>query len=96
MIEQLKNLSPIITFGFGTIQKQINAGQPVTVWLNTIYNQEAYTFTLAAAGAVVTKISNYEYSVSYTAAGSYTISLAVNSTNKTISLVSNILTVTVV
>jgi len=96
MIQQLKTAAPIITFGFGVTQTQVAAGQPVTIWLSTLYNQLAYTFRLAAVGGQITKISNYEYSVTYSAKGSYTINVTVNSTDKTISLVSNTLNLTVV
>ncbi|KGO91742.1 PKD domain-containing protein [Flavobacterium subsaxonicum] len=96
MIQQLKTLTPFIHFGLGANQKQVAAGQPVTIWLDTLYNQEAYTFRLAAVGSQITKISNYEYQVTYAAAGSYTINFTVNSADKTISLASNTLNLTVV
>lgn len=95
MIQQLKTLTPFISFGFGVTQQQVAANTPVTVWLNTLYNQDAYTFTLLAAGAAVTQISNYEYVVTYPATGTYTISITVATPDKKISLTSNILTVIV-
>ena len=94
MIQQLKNIPPFIDFGFGITQVQVTAGQPVTVWLTTLYNQDVYTFSLTAQGTV-TKISNYEYVVAQTQPGTYTIKLGVNTSDKKISLVSNILTLIV-
>jgi len=95
MIHELKNITPFISFDFGITQAQAAVGQPVTVWLGTLYNQEAYTFVLSAPGAVVTKISNYEYAVAYAAADSYQVSMAVVNTAKTTSLASNILNLTI-
>jgi hypothetical protein len=95
MIQQLKNLTPFIDFGFGNTQRQVTVNTPVTVWLNTLYNQDAYAFTLLANGAAVTPISNYEYTVTCPAPGTYTLSLAVGTPDKKISLASNILTLIV-
>ena len=94
MIQQLKNITPFIDFGFGITKTEVAANTPVTVWLNTLYNQEVYGFTLRATG-VVSKISNYEYEVRYPQPGTYTIKLGVSTSNKKISLDSNILTVIV-
>jgi len=94
MIQQLKNITPFIDFGFGITKTEVAANTPVTVWLNTLYNQEVYGFTLHATG-VVSKISNYEYEVRYPQPGTYSIKLGVSTSNKKISLDSNILTVIV-
>lgn len=95
MINQLKTLPPFIDFGFGKTQQQVTVGTPVTVWLNTLYNQETYSFTLHATGAAVTRISNYEYVVTYPTPGTYTVSMGVGTANKKISLASNTLTLIV-
>ncbi|RYD94286.1 MAG: hypothetical protein EOP54_17765 [Sphingobacteriales bacterium] len=95
MITTLKNIPPYIDFGFGITQMETTVGQPVTVWLNTLYNQEAYTFALSAPGAEVTKISNYQYQLTYATAGSYVISMDVAHAENTKSLESNILNITV-
>jgi len=95
MIHELKNITPFISFDFGITQTQAAVSQLVTIWLSTLYNQEAYTFVLSAPGAVVTKITNYEYFVAYPSAGSYQVSLTVVNTEKTTNLVSNILNLTI-
>ncbi|KOS07005.1 hypothetical protein AM493_13910 [Flavobacterium akiainvivens] len=95
MIHALTHTLPAISFGFGQIEKTAAVNLPLTVWLDTLYRLDAYTFTLAAAGATVTKISNYEYTVVYPTPGSYTISMTVNNVAKTISLESNILSITI-
>lgn len=95
MINQLKTLPPFIDYGLGITQQQVTAGTPVTVWLNTLYNQETYSFLLHAVGAAVTRISNYEYTITATIPGTYTITMTIGTANKKISLASNILTLIV-
>lgn len=94
MINELKNLTPCISFGFGLTSASAVIGQPVTVWLQTLYNPEAYTFSLSAQGTV-TKISDYEYEVAFGALGLYEIALIVSSKNSKTSLQSNVITVNV-
>lgn len=96
MITPLSNAKPFIDFGFGTIEKQAAQGETVTVWLSTIYNRNAYNFTLTAPGGTITIVSEYEYQITYPLAGNYQISLSAATKDKTISLASNILTLTVV
>lgn len=96
MISDFKTLPPVIDFGLGTTALQVQAGTPVTVWLQTLYNPQAYTFMLQCQGTV-NKISNYRYEVTFATAGNYTIQLAVMPVKKgTTSLMSNILDLTVV
>lgn len=96
MIQSLQNIPPIIDLGFGIQQTQIATNQQATVWLGTLYNQKEYVFTLTAPGAVITKISNYQYRIAYMQPGSYTVNLTVNALNKKLSLASNTLNITVV
>ena len=96
MIKSLNNAKPFIDFGFGTIEKQAAESEVVTVWLNTIYNLKAYDFTLTAPSGTITAISAYEHQVTYASAGNYQISLSAGTKDKSISLESNILTLTVV
>ena len=95
MIKSLNNAKPFIDFGFGTIEKQAAENEVVTVWLNTIYNLKAYNLALTAPGGTITAVSAYEYQVTYASAGNYQISLSAVTKDKTISLVSNILNLTV-
>lgn len=95
MIQQLKNLPPAISFGLGSTAAQASAGKPVTVWLGTLYNRDAYAFTLNTEGTVQ-KISDYEYRVVFDAPGEYHINLTVNSIRKGISLQSNSITLNVI
>ena len=91
MIYNVKKITPFIDFGFGVTEITVAAGKPVTVWLSTLYNRNAYTFELSAPGTV-TKISDYEYLVDHDTEGLYPITLTVASKDGTISLVSNTIT----
>lgn len=94
MIQDVKNAVPAIDFGFGNLTKVAVTGEEVTVWLQTLYNQDAYTFALQTAGTV-TKISNYEYRVAFAQAGSHPLQVVVSTIGKTKSLASNILNLNV-
>lgn len=82
MIYEMRNMPPYINFSNGNTAFTGKQGETATVWLNTLYNQATYNFTLLATGAAVVKISDYEYQVSYTEKGSYKIQLTVNGKEK--------------
>ena len=94
MIHAIRNVVPAIDFGHGITTKEITAGQPVIVWLQTIYNRQAYDFMLQCGGSV-NKISDYEYAVTFATPGSYALKLVISSKDKSITLQSNILNLTV-
>lgn len=95
MIKELKNIPPAIDFGNGNTIMSIDAGETVTVWLCTLYNRQAYNFNLHADGQEAVRISDYEYRVTPALPGNYKLQMAILSIDKTISLVSNQLTLTV-
>lgn len=95
MIHQFKNQTPFISFGFGVTQKIATAASQTTIWLNTLYNEDEYDFSLTATGAGINKVSNYEYAINSISRGTYTFSLRVTSKDKRISLDSNVLTLIV-
>lgn len=98
MIYQEQNRSPFISFDFGDTVKSVAVDTVVTVWLNTPYNQDEYQFDLIyqnASKAMVTKISNYEFEISYNEAGTYNLSFVVSNKGKSKSLTSNTITLTV-
>ena len=94
MITDLKTIAPAIDFGLGLTTLQAQAGQPVTVWLQTLYNRQAYTFILQCTGTV-TKVSNYQYRVTFATPGNYTLQMAVTPVSKGTTRMSNILDLTV-
>ncbi len=82
MIYEMRHMPPYINFSNGNTAFTGKQGETATVWLNTLYNQAAYDFTLLATGARVVKISDYEYQVLYTEKGSYKIKLTVQGKEK--------------
>lgn len=96
MIHELRNAQPFIDFGLGVTQHTVSIGQIVTVWLSTLYNQDSYNTGLNANGAVITRVSPFEYEVTYSTPGIYDISLNVGSNTRKISLQSNTITLTVI
>lgn len=96
MIGTIQSIAPKIDFGQGRVTLQAQAGQPVVVWLQTVYNKSYYTFTLQTTGTVI-KISDYEYHVTFSTPGTYTVQMAVARANKKETpLMSNILDLTVI
>lgn len=96
MIQELRNTKPFIDFGLGITATTVKTGEAVTVWLSTLYNADVYETGLTSPGGTSTKISDYEYEVSYATPGTHEISLTVSSTARKISLQSNTLTLTVI
>lgn len=93
MIQNIKYIPPYIDFGFGVTTKNTAKNNPVTVWLSTLYNQEAYTFSLTGPGTI-TKVSNYEYTVTHNTPGIYNLQLIVTLKATNTPFESNILTLT--
>ncbi|MHA3787460.1 hypothetical protein ACX0HA_04555 [Flavobacterium hauense] len=94
MIQQIHTVTPEIDFGFGQTVKREGAGVPVTIWLATIYNRDAYSFSLSAPGSI-TKLSDYEYTVIHTTPGVYSPVLTVTHKATGLRLVSNTLNLTI-
>lgn len=93
MIQEIHTIAPEIDFGFGHTVKKVAAGTHVTIWLSTIYNRDAYSFTLTAPGSIVA-VSPYEYTVTHSTPGVYTLMLAVTHKATGLRLVSNTLNLT--
>ena len=94
MIQEIHTITPQIDFGFGQTVKRVTAGTPVTIWLSTLYNRDAYSFDLTAPGTV-TKVSDYEYTVMHTVSGVYSPQLTVTHKATGLRLVSNTLNLTI-
>ncbi|PZR24435.1 MAG: hypothetical protein DI539_00215 [Flavobacterium psychrophilum] len=94
MIQEIHTITPQIDFGFGQTVKRVTAGTPVTIWLSTLYNRDAYSFSLLAPGTV-TKISDYEYTVTHNTAGVYSPILTVTHKATGLRLESNTLNLTI-
>lgn len=75
MILGLRNKRPFISFGLGKRSISVKGAGSVTVYLNTIYNNE-YTFTVYCS-LPVTAISDYRYEIETDVPGEYEIYLKV-------------------
>lgn len=93
MIQNIQYIPPYINFGFGVTTKLSTIHKPITVWLSTLYNQEAYTFSLTGPGTI-TKVSNYQYTIAHNVPGLYNIQLVVTLKATNTPLESNILYLT--
>lgn len=91
MIENIRYLTPYIDFGFGITTKNARLNDTVTVWLSTLYNQEAYSFSFVGPGTV-TKITNYQYTITHNVPGTYNLQLIVTLKATSTRLESNLLT----
>lgn len=91
----IQHIQPQIDLGFGVTQKSVGVQNAVTVWLNTLYNEDAYSFVLLLSQGSYTKMSDYEYILYYTQPGTYTISLIVTQKATGMRLESNTLTLTI-
>jgi len=94
MIVQAQAPIPIIDFGYGLSQKTMQAGTPVTVWLNTPY-LPGNTMTLNFTAATLVKVSDYQYQLTYSGAGTHDIYITVSSADKTKNTNSNTITLIV-
>lgn len=98
MITTLRKDQPFIGFELAMVSATAAVGQPVTVWLTTLFNQDAYTFSLTATGATKTKIADNEWELTYAAPGTYQVQMKLTtakSIKKGFTLNSNIITVTI-
>lgn len=91
----IQQLPPQIDFGFGKTAQRVQSNTPVKIWLNTLYNTGAYTFSLITPYGSLNKASDYEYTLTIAQPGTYSISLAVTQKATGIRLMSNILTLTI-
>ncbi len=96
MITDVKRMPPFIHFGFHEVERTIEAGQSIDVWLHTIYNLETYAIAIVS-GLPKVKKSNYQYTITPAVAGTYTVYFTVQSKDpaKSIDLQSNSITLTV-
>lgn len=100
MILEIKRAAPVISFGLGLTEAVALSQKKLTVWLDTLYNEAAYTFAVSSLGAdVIEQVSNYQYELTYNNPGSYKIIASVTPQKspgfKGESLMSNELTVTI-
>lgn len=96
MITDYRNIQPYITFGFDKKEALAGLGEPITVWLGTIYNPEYSTNIIYdSVKGSMTKVSDFQYVISFSEAGTYEIYIAVTDKDKTFTLQSNTITLTI-
>lgn len=77
MIINARYKKPSISFGLGVTSLEVNVGQTVKVWLDTLFNVNEYSFELMGVEAV--EVSPYEWEISDLVKGnSYTITMNVS------------------
>ena len=78
MILDSRNKIPSIRFNDNENVKSIKVGDKITVWLDSLYNEnELYDFLLVSSGCTVVKISNFEYELTTTTIGIFKVQMIV-------------------
>jgi hypothetical protein len=95
MIQEIKSTTPVIDFGFGLSSLTALVGVPVTVWLQSLHNKDSYDFSINAADALVIKVSDYQYSITFSTPGIRGVIMNVGTKDKLKGYVSNQITITV-
>jgi hypothetical protein len=96
-IDGVRNLVPKLHFGFN--QKEITAsvGSTITIYQDTIYNEdEYYVASLVSPGVTITQLDLNIIKVSFPSTGSKTLSITVVNNDRTIEINSNVLNITIV
>lgn len=90
-----QNLIPAIDFGFGQRERNALVGQNVTIYQNTIYSSDIYDVAERPIGAVTISQDLNKLVVRYNTAGTYTVQLAIGTKDKSLTIQSNELKITV-
>lgn len=90
-----QNLIPAIDFGFGQRERNALVGQNVTIYQNTIYSSDIYDVAERPIGAVTISQDLNKLVIRYNTAGTYTVQLAIGTKDKSLTIQSNELKITV-
>ncbi len=91
------NLVPKLHFGFNQRQIIASVGQTITIYQDTVYNEnEYYVPSLVSAGATITQLDLNLIKVSFASTGSKTLSATVANNDRTIEINSNVLNITII
>jgi hypothetical protein len=97
LIDEVKNFTPRIHFGFNQKQIIASVGQTITIYQDTIYNSDKYyVASLVSAGATTTQLDLNLIKVSFASTGSKTLSITVVNNDRTIEINSNVLNITII
>jgi hypothetical protein len=92
-----KNVVPRLHFGFN--QREITAavGSTITIYQDSIYNEdEYYVASLVSIGATITQLDLNLIKVSFASTGSKTLNITVSNNDRTITVNSNVLNITII
>lgn len=97
MINLLVNKRPGLKFdNYKENYKVVQQNEVVKIWVDNIFNQNTFDFSLNSAGLTFNKISNYEYDVTADSVGYHTLHLTISNRDKVKSIVSKSLLLIVV
>lgn len=97
LIGDIKNAIPKIHFGFNQRVITANVGQVITIYQDTIYNENEYDKPiLTAPGATIIQSDINIIKVSFSTTGAKTVSAAISNSSKSITVESNVLNITII
>jgi hypothetical protein len=95
-IDGVKNVVPKIHFGFNQRQITATVGQTITIYQDTIYNSDEYpTPSVKSTGATIIQTDMNLIKVSFATTGVKTLFIEQLNNDKTITVNSNVLNITI-
>lgn len=82
MIVGARRKKPFISFGMDATEKTIQEAGKATVWLQSIFREDVYDFSLIHPEFSIVKKSNYEWECTPTVKGVFTFEVTVVTKNK--------------
>lgn len=96
LIDEVKNKVPRLHFGFNQREITAGVGETITIYQDTIYNENEYSKPLVDCLGTVTQNDLNLIKVSFPTTGAKTLSIIQSNNDKTITLNSNVLNITIV
>lgn len=96
LIDAVKREIPRLHFGFNQREITASVGQTITIYQDTIYNEDEYSKPLVDCLGTVTQNDLNLIKVSFPTTGNKTLSIIQSNNDKTITLNSNVLNITIV
>jgi hypothetical protein len=97
LIDLARNAAPILHFGFNQREITANAGEEITIYQDTIYNENEYDKPIITApGATIIQSDINIIKVSFSTSGAKTLSASISNSSKSITVESNVLNITII
>jgi hypothetical protein len=97
LIDEVKNVIPRLHFGFNQREITANVGEEITIYQDTIYNENEYDKPIITApGATIIQSDINIIKVSFSTSGAKTLSASISNSSKSITVESNVLNITVI